>query len=127
MLEEGLVIYLSGNGELTGLIGDRLYPLALPQKPTMPAVVYQEIDAVPGYTHSGDSELEQVRMQFKCWANTLLIAKQVKAVLKRALSGFSGDMGGEEVVSFIEGGSSGMDGEIGLSFVMLDAMIWHQE
>lgn len=127
MIEEGLVIYLSNNGELTVLIDDRLYPLVLPESPIMPAVVYQEIDAVPAYSHDGDSAMEQVRMQFKCWANTLLMAKQVKAVLKRALSGFSGYMGGEEVVSFIEGGSSGLDGETGLSYVLLDAMMWHQE
>jgi len=93
MFEEGLVTYLSENVELTGLIGDRLYPLALPQSPTMPAVVYQEISAVPEYSQSGYSDLERTRMQFKCWANTLLMAKQIKAVLRMALSGFRGDMG----------------------------------
>lgn len=127
MLEQDLVTYLSANGELTGMISDRLYPLVLPQSPTLPAVVYQEIDYAPVVSQSGSSAIEDVRFQFKCWSTTLLEARQVRDILQRALSGYRGYIGSKEITSFVENGRSGYDGETGLSYAMIDARIWHQE
>jgi hypothetical protein len=128
MLMEGFVTYLSANGELTAMISDRLYPLRLPESPTLPAVVYQEISCVPTYSQDGYSEVEQTRMQLTCWSTTLLEALQIRQILKRALGGFRGVMGSEEVGAvFIEAGRSDIDGETGLSYARIDVMIWHKD
>lgn len=85
MFEENLIFFLQNFAELVVLEADRVYPEVLPELPTLPAMVAQEISRVPGYSHSGDSGLDEVLMQFSCWGNSPLEAKQVADALRLAL------------------------------------------
>jgi hypothetical protein len=93
-IEEALVAHLGSYGPLVALIGDRLYPSTLPQEVAWPAVTYQFISDLRGYTHtSGDDHLPTERVQIDCWSPDYLTTVQVSAAVKAALSGFTGTMG----------------------------------
>lgn len=125
MLESGLVTYLEANGGLTLLTGARIYPLRLPQSPTLPAVVYQQISNAPEYSHEGSSNLAQVRIQFSCWSTTLLEAKQIADELEAALGGYRGLIGGRDTTAFVDNRQSDDDPETGLYREIVDVIFWN--
>ncbi len=127
MLETGIKTYLLQYSALTALISDRLHPEVLPQSPTLPAVVYQMLPAVADYSHDGDSGLDQVRVQFKCWSKTPTEAANLRDILRRALSGYSGAMGTETVPGvFVEDQGGAQDDATGLFYKIIDGIFWHQ-
>jgi hypothetical protein len=88
MIEEDIVTALQGHGGLSALIGSRVYPVTLPDKVALPAVVYQRISAVREYAFGDLTAAAAVtRFQFDCWALTALSAAQVAAQLRLALAG----------------------------------------
>lgn len=81
---------LIGLGELLGtLVSSRAYPLVLPQKPTVPAITYQQISAVR-VRNLPDGRAGKVRLRFQidCWADTYTavhaLADSVKNLLDAA-------------------------------------------
>jgi hypothetical protein len=128
VLEEGLVDYLLAYTPLTVLIGERVYPLILPQDPTLPALVYQRIGSVPEYSQSGYAGLTSARMQLTCWGTTLVSAKNTAEQVRLALGGYKGPMGMSTVgASFIENEMDDLDEETGLFRVIMDVTLWHEE
>lgn len=128
LIETALFAYLS---ELAGLVGARVYPLKLPQKPTLPAITYQRISGPHVHSHSGISGLARPRYQFTCWAEKYADAKATAEILRLALDGYKGTMGGAGGVD-VSGILSAGDGDIydpdtTLSGVYHDFFIWHAE
>lgn len=79
-----LKTYIGSYAGLTALISNRLYPMMLPQEPTLPAATYLIADDPQNYSHSGAS-WRQARVQFDCFASTYLaahgVADQVEAAV----------------------------------------------
>lgn len=69
-------VYVGSYAGVTTLISDRLYPIMLPQEPTLPAATYLIVDDPQTYSHSGTS-WRQARVQFDCYASTYLTAHAV--------------------------------------------------
>lgn len=55
---------------LQDTIGDRLYPMSLPQDATLPAVMYLLLPGRRIMAHDGDIGLAHFRIQFNCLALT---------------------------------------------------------
>lgn len=78
---------LIGLAEMLGsLVSSRVYPLVLPQKPTLPAITYQQISAVRVRNLPvGRAGKVRLRIQIDCWAETYAavhaLADSVKALL----------------------------------------------
>jgi hypothetical protein len=128
LIEAAIFKYLS---EYSGLVGSRIYPLKLPQKPTLPAMTYQRISGMHVHSHSGISGLARPRYQFTCWAERYDDAKATAETLRLALDGYKGTMGGVSGVN-VSGALSEGDGDIydpdtKLSGVWHDFFIWHAE
>lgn len=74
---------LTTHAGTSALISTRCYPLTLPQKPTLPALVYQQISSAP---NQGTSTLHRDRYQISCWASTysgaVALATQVQSALE---------------------------------------------
>lgn len=91
---ENAVLYLLTNarpGGATGaILGDRVYPQELPQKPDYPAVVYQVVSGPRDYHHDGPSGLVPFRVQFDAYALTSSAAYRLRDAIIRDLSGFKG-------------------------------------
>lgn len=105
MLETALYAFLGQQGAISALVGARIYPLLLPQNPTMPALTYQIISTVPDYVLAGPSGLVAKRVQINCWASRewampgYTTAQNVATAVRKALDGYSGIWpGGIEIV-----------------------------
>lgn len=62
-IEEAIVERLLAIGPVTDIVGDRIYQLRLPQKPTLPAIRVQLIDDVPSYHLRGTFGMSPARIQ----------------------------------------------------------------
>lgn len=70
---------------LKGLVDNRVYPLVMPQNPTLPAVVYSRVGNSPEYTLSCPATLDQHTFQFDVYAKTYLGAVTLAAQVRTAL------------------------------------------
>src|SRR4030042_5808294 len=86
MAEVETVIYtrLSGYAGLIALTSTRIYPLILPQSPTLPAVTYQRIDG-PRESRFGADPVAHPRIQVDSWAKTYAGVKAVAPQVRGAL------------------------------------------
>lgn len=86
-MEEALraaIIEASGS---PSLIGERVYPLKLPQRPTLPAVTYQIISGPRRYTQDGAALPTTFRVQVEFWAGEYEEARAVRDAILPNLSG----------------------------------------
>jgi hypothetical protein len=86
MIEEALYSHLSTSTALTAIVSDRIYPMMMPQDPTLPAITYQRISNSPVNTLGGFSSLDNPHIQFDCWTTSYSAAKALGDKLRKALS-----------------------------------------
>ena len=123
-----IVAFLLADSTLGGLIGTRLYPLKLPQDPTMPAITYQWISGARVHSTDGASGLSSPRIQFDCWALTYLEAEAVFEALRKRLDGFQGTAGASRIqAAFFESERDLYDDEARLYRRSTDFFVWYEE
>jgi hypothetical protein len=98
MIEEALV-------ELGATVTERWYPLVLPDRPTLPAVVYQRISPRRDQDHGGPSGAASPRFQFSCWAESYAAARAMRADLQSVFLGFRGTVGGVRITGILDAGA----------------------
>jgi len=127
VFQVGLFTFLTSQSALTDLIATRIYSRLMPQKPTLPLLVYNKISNPRVYSQDGDSGLENPRYQFDVWADDPDSAEQIADILIGILSGYKGAMGDETVgASFVENDEDGYDAETGLYRVMVEVVFWKE-
>lgn len=89
----GLYEFLLEQSALTALVGERVYPSVLPDKPTFPSVVYQVISNEQTFTHDGPVALRRPRVQIDVWSRRRLEAEAIESAIISALVGYRGPMG----------------------------------
>ena len=129
IIEEGFVTYLTNHPALSALISGRIYPSGrVPDKATLPAVVYQRISAARVYSHSGASGLANPRFQYDCLAATYDGAVAVGNVLIGACSGFHGSMGQVRVdAAFVDNDMDDYEPDSKIYTRRVDVRFWHAE
>ena len=132
VIEEALRTALLADGTVAGLVGQRVYPLVLPTRAALPAVVYQRISGVRVASHDGPSELARPRFQFACIGSTYAGAKTVANAVRTALDGYSGTVSEVQVfVALLENEvdfyTFESDEAAGTCTVLVDFLIWHRE
>lgn len=103
-LGDGLYAHLSSALS----VGDRVYPLTLPQGVDLPAVTYQLVGgAGPLHSH-GDAQggegptrptFQRSRVQLGCWGESARAAEVLAAEVEAALDGFTGTWGEVPIAS----------------------------
>lgn len=80
----GTTVYsrLTSYSGISALVGTRVYPLNLPQKPTYEAITYQRISNGP---QNGSTTIRESRWQISCWAETYAEAHALAVQVKTAL------------------------------------------
>jgi hypothetical protein len=91
-IQEALYAYLAADASLAALVGTRIYPLTLPQKPTYPAICYSKASADVLMAHDGPGDLATDRIQFDCYDDSYGGCQDVYIALREALNGFRGQM-----------------------------------
>lgn len=84
---------------VTDLVGSgaaaRIYPIRLPQTPTLEAVTYQVVSAPPRPMAMGDDvQRAQKRVQVSSWGNTYAEAMALREAVRDALQRWTGTAGG---------------------------------
>ena len=127
-IESGLYAHLTSDPDVSALVGDRIYPLLVPQDATLPAIAYQRISTGRDETHTGPSGLSQARIQLTCIADSYDAAKAVADAVRSSLDGFSGTMGGINVgACFVTNDRDDWAASLDMPVVRLDVIIWHHE
>ena len=93
--DESLYARLSTYAPLTALVSTRIYPMSLPQTPTLPAITYYRINA-PTEHIMGEtaSSIERAGYRIQCWGTSYTSARAVAAEVIGALDAFAGYLGG---------------------------------
>jgi len=89
--------FLAADAAITALVGTapttRIYPLSLPQRPTLPALTYSWISATRIPVMDAPIGMASPRVQVDCWADTYLVAVELFEAVRQRLDGFKGTMG----------------------------------
>jgi hypothetical protein len=88
-----LVAHLAANAGVSALVGDRIYSQERPQGGTLPAIVYEQQFDEMDYSHNGDTGYIVHEFELTAWAATKLVADQIGAAVRAAISGFRGTLG----------------------------------
>lgn len=114
--------------------GTRVYPLSLPQNPTLPALTYQRVSTPRDLSHDGDQGYADARVQINCWAHRSPSnlgydqAKTLADQVRVALNGQFGTFGGVDVGRIqITGDRDEWDPERSFDRVAVDALCAFQE
>lgn len=69
----------------------RIYPMRMPEKPVLPAVVYRVFDNERVRSHDGPSGMASPQYEFTIWGQTRESARAAAEVVRRAIDGFPRD------------------------------------
>jgi len=118
-LDAALFTRLSTYSPLIALVpATHIAAVTIAQGTLVPYVVFQEIDDIPEYSHSGRNSLRHPRMQLSSYASSLGAAKAINVQVLEALETWS------SVQVFIENIIPMYDPATALFAVIVDMFIW---
>lgn len=74
------------------LVGNRVYPLHLPDNPTYPAVVVKKVNTIPSKNKSQPSPVDRVSVQIDCLSGDYGESNNTSEIVRLAVDGFRGDV-----------------------------------
>lgn len=91
-LESALFVKLSTTAAISALVGNRIYPFALPPTSAIPAITYQVVTAIGSDTHdeTPGSTLAQNQILVIAYATSYAGAIQLAKAIFSTLQGFKG-------------------------------------
>lgn len=87
-VESELFTRLTSVSSVTALLGTRIYPLILPQNPTLPAAQYAMIDATPRENLFANAGLYRYELQIDIFADKYADVVTGENVVRKALQGY---------------------------------------
>lgn len=90
LAEEAVYARLTAHAGTAALVGARVYPLKLPQTPTLPAVTYQRISATRESAMGSDTGITRARFQVTSHAASYSGVKALAEQVRQALQRYSG-------------------------------------
>lgn len=128
----GLRTFLLADSTIASLIGSgsaaRLYPVKLPQGPTMPAITYQTISGQRVHSADGASGLSGPRIQIDCWGSTYAQADALFEAVRKRLDGYRGPAGSKDIQgAFFDTERDFYEADAELYRKSADFIIWNTE
>jgi hypothetical protein len=90
VIEVGLRTLLITDAQIAAILGTRVYPLILPQGPTLPAATYFKVSGEDQISNSGSQDYGWARYQIDAWATTFTAAQTLADLIRSRLHGFNG-------------------------------------
>lgn len=84
MIQQDIFRILSEDVEIASYVGNRIYPIELPQGSSVPAIVYITNDMMPINSLDGESGLDSGLIEITCWAKTYMTAHLMAAAVRSA-------------------------------------------
>ena len=133
-IEEAMVARMAATAAITALIGSttsmRLYPLAVPQTATLPAMAYQKISSPKEQSQSGSSHLARSRFQLTLIAETYAGVKALATAVKQCWDDYHGTVSGVRIdhCSIDNDTDSQIERQAtAVPVVRIDVLVWHYE
>ncbi|RMD51893.1 DUF3168 domain-containing protein [Candidatus Parcubacteria bacterium] len=127
-IEYGLYNKLKNDAGINALVSGRVYPLRLPQQPTLPAITYQRISTVRLQQLGGVTNNARVRFQIDSFAETFNEIKDIAAAIRAALDGFKGTLSSDTVYRIISLSENDLyENEADIYRNSQDYEVWHLE
>ncbi len=92
-ISQALRSFLLARPSIVALVGARIYPQILPQKPTYPAITYAQISGVRVRNLKGRAGRARPRVSINSWADTHETMDAIASAVRAALDGYAGPMG----------------------------------
>ncbi|HOX22841.1 MAG TPA: DUF3168 domain-containing protein [Elusimicrobiales bacterium] len=122
--EQILYDVLRQTAAVAALVGDRIYPVRLPDEVILPAMTYLKASCIRYASHGGPSRLSSARFQLDCYSADYLDAKRLALA---AVAALHGKKGGNIQAAFNENETDGFSPDNGIYRVTADVLIWHRE
>lgn len=131
-INAGLRAFLGADSAISAIIGampnTRVYPVRLPQNPTLPAITYFRVSGQRVHASSGALGLSGPRMQIDCWATKYEDAHALAELVRKRIDGYRGPMGSETVQGvFFESERDLYEPEPDQHRVSRDYFVWFSE
>jgi hypothetical protein len=131
-IRPALRTYLLADPTVNGLVGGvRIHYARLPQGQTEPSVVFTKVSELADYVMSGDSAINQSRIQFDAWAQTASQAVNLGNAVYDRISGAKGDLVGDspDIIAvraiFLANGDDSYDALAQLYRQRRDYLVWY--
>jgi len=85
--------FLLSDVDIVTMIGDRVYPIKIPQDVSASCIVYTRISDVGDYHLAGPSGIAAPRIQIDAWAPSANRSVTLANLIKTKIDGFRGVMG----------------------------------
>ena len=93
-ISQAVFEYLKTRDEIVGRVGDRIYPIVLPQNADLPAIVYSPVLAHYDSALQGDTGFVRQTLQVACRDTTDKKSRELSRMVKKAFQDYHGDMCG---------------------------------
>lgn len=99
---EGLRTFLLADAQIEALISTGrplpgIYPVMLPQNPTLPAITYFKVSGRRVHSSTQALRLSGPRIQIDCWALTYAAAHALAELVRKRIDAYRGAMGSQDV------------------------------
>lgn len=127
-IAEGLRTLVLADATVAGLIGTRMFPVILPQNPTLPAITYQYLSGRSVVSNDGASGLAESTFQIDCWGATYASTDELYEAVRDRLIAYKGDAGGVDVQGiFLVRKRDLYDYDARVYRRTADWSVWHEE
>lgn len=96
-LEQGVRAAAIADTDVNALVSGRIYHERMPQKATMPAIVFSRVSTSQNSLLDGVDTLTQVRIQFDIYGDTSSSVRDLATKVRTLYNGHRGDLGGAAV------------------------------
>lgn len=118
VLETKIYTALTGNATIAAVVNSRIYPLVIPQNPTLPAITYQRVSGQHINTLDGFANLENAHIAISIYATRYDSAKELAEDVHKTM---------DEARTFralLSNDADGYDPETGLFYISQDWSCW---
>lgn len=129
MIEKALFQKLSTTAAITALVGNRIYPVFLPEKTPVPAIVFLRVSTEgAAISHTKSSGKLTSFFEVGCYGKDIQVAKNLAKLVRSTLSGFSGTVAGLVIHrSEVQNEFDDYDFDTGLFTVPVEVALTHDE
>lgn len=129
MIEKALFQKLSTTAAITAIVGNRIYPVFLPEKTPVPAIVFLRVSTEgAAISHTKSSGKLTSSFEVGCYGKDIQVAKNLAKLVRNALSGFSGTVAGLVIHrAEVQNEFDDYDFDTGLFTVPVEVALTHDE
>jgi len=123
--EASLKAHLSNDSGIAAAVGERIFPVKLPENTTKPAIVYTKVGTTPQTDlDCDDGDLLAIRLQVDCWAPGFEVVAALAELVRLRMQ--SATLTGAGFVMGACFAQDGYDPEAKLYRVTLDFDCWYR-